>query len=51
MLNLQRAAQPGVFLLVQKSFGQRFCDGRSSRCATAGSPTRPNKMEQIVIPS
>ncbi|SHV27054.1 Uncharacterised protein [Mycobacteroides abscessus subsp. abscessus] len=25
--------------------------GRSSRCATAGSPTRPNKIEQIVIPS
>src|SRR5882757_4607744 len=25
--------------------------GFSNRCATAGSPTRPNRIEQIVIPS
>src|ERR1700682_1504344 len=26
-------------------------NGFSNRCATAGSPTRPNRIEQIVIPS
>ena len=26
-------------------------NGFSSRCATAGSPTRPSRIEQIVMPS